>query len=564
MLETAWKEFQTFVDDFLDDYFAVHPEIATASGIHTFDHQISDFSQAAMARDVTRLKRASSRLKKFASQNGSKRGLTPQQRLDLSLMEGTLEAALFDLEEMRPWERNPKFYNDLVYQSLFLLIRRSFAPLEERVRAIIDRQRQIPAALQAAQKNLRGVPRIVATLAIRQFQGTLHFFKTGLPSAVKPVFDPKLRAQFEVANSEAISAYRKFIEFLRERILLHGKADFGIGESCYRKKVWLDERVDIPLDRLLACAYDSLAENHALFRQVAAQIDPGQSPHQLLEQMTQDHPHRDQIIDSTTAVLSQLRDFVIQSDLISLPTRQGRTDGASLCSVDESPEYLRELTFASLEVPGAFEKKSREFFYYVTLPDLRWSAEKREQHLRFFSHHLILTTSIHEAYPGHLVHFLWVNQHPSKIRRLFGAASHVEGWAHYCEQMMLDEGFGEGDLRLHLAQLHEAQLRLCRLIVGIEMHVNGMSLRRAKNFFVQHAQMQPLNAERETHRGVVDPTYLVYTLGKMQFLRLRQDLQKKQGSKFSIKKFHNACVQNGFPPIPLLRELLLGERRAVI
>ncbi|MBZ5551598.1 MAG: DUF885 domain-containing protein [Acidobacteriia bacterium] len=566
MTQTIRNEFHCFVDDFLKEYFAFHPEIATASGIHTHDHRISDFSQSGIARDSSRLKHALSRLNRIGARTGegSVEGLPPQLRLDFQIMKGTLEAALFELEEMRSWERNPSVYNDLLNASLFLLMKRAFAPLRTRVRAIIERERQIPGALAAARKNLRRVPRMMVQLAIRQFEGTLHFLEHTLPAVATETRDPGLLAEFEDSNREAMAAFSGFISFLRERLLPRGPERFGIGEYRYRRKLWLEEWVDLPLEHLLAKAHESLKENHEMFHRLGSSIDRRKDPEEILDLITRDHPAGDQVLAVTAGVLGQLQDFLVQRDLISLPPISRASGQGTLCTVNESPEFLRELTFASLDVPGPFEKKAREYYYYVTLPDPKWSPEAREQHLRFFSHHLILTTSIHEAYPGHLVHFLWVNRHPSKVRRLFGATSHVEGWAHYCEQMMIEQGFGEGDPRLHMAQLHEAQLRLCRFIVGIEMHAGSMSFRQAKNFFIRNAHMQPVNADREAKRGVVDPTYLVYTLGKMQLLRLREELQRRQGAGFSLKKFHNACVQNGFPPIPLLRELLLGERRAVI
>jgi hypothetical protein len=564
MTPIVLRQFKLFVDDFLAEYFAVHPETATAAGIHAYDHLLTDFTQRGIARDVTRLKRALSRLKQLERSVGSIDGLPPQLKMDFQILTGAVEAALFDLEEMRPWERNPGYYNDLLFHSVFVFTKRDFAPLNKRVAAIIARERQIPAALDAARRNLRRVPIAVAQLAIRQCEGTLRFLQHSLPQFVRSVGDIRLQAQFEKSDALAIDAFSGFVDFLKKRIPSWGSESFGIGEARFRRKLWFDERVDLPLDSLLIKAQDALAENHETFRQVTAQIDPRCHADEILERLTRDHPPGDQVLRATSAVLDRLREFLVASNVISLPPVDRHSTTNSPCTVEESPEFLKELTFASLAVPGPFEKRSREFFYHVTLPNERWPKEKQEQHLRFFSQHLILTTSIHEAYPGHLLHFLWVNRHPSKVRRTFGAASHVEGWAHYCEEMMIEQGFGGGDPALRLAQLHEAQMRLCRFIVGIEMHVNGMTMRRAKDFFIRNAHMQPANADRETKRGVVDPTYLVYSLGKMQFLRLRADLKKKQGAEFSLKNFHDACVQNGFPPIPLLRELLLHERRAVI
>ncbi len=566
MVHRIQKEFDSFVDAFVEEYLATHPEAATGYGVHEYDDQLSDLTWHGIERDVRRLRRAETQLKKLERKLGPRglQGLPPAFRLDFRILKATIESARFDLEELRPWERDPSYYNDLLFQSLFMVMKRNYAPLEKRVAAIVGRVEQIPRFLSAAKINLKHTPRLVAQLAVTQCRGTIQFLKNTLPPVVLKIKDLRLRSRFHEANTGAILAYSQFIDWLEEKVIPGGSKKFGIGEQKYQRKLWVDERVDVPLENLLQRGYESLAEHEDQFRRVATQINPSAGWHEVLQKMTEQHPRTDEVISSTSQVLDQLRHFLSDRHIISLPPPSRGVDGKPLCIVDESPEFLRELTFASLDVPGPLEKRSKEFYYYVTLPDPRWTPDQQEQHLRFFSKHLILTTSIHEAFPGHLVHFLWINRQPSKVRRLFGATSHVEGWAHYCEQMMVDEGFGDGDPHLRLAQLHEAQLRLCRFIVGIEMHARGMTFQRGKNFFVRHAHMEPINAEREAKRGIVDPTYLVYTLGKMQFLRLREDLKKAQGPRFSLEKFHNACVQNGYPPIPFLREYLLGEQKALI
>ncbi|MDD5543085.1 MAG: DUF885 domain-containing protein [Acidobacteriia bacterium] len=558
------KKFEVFFDRFLADYYAAHPDVATHCGFHDFDSQLPDFSCAGISRDVTRLRSALSQLKRLrpSRQPGKPDAVSPQFNLDLQLTQQTLEAALFNQEILRPWEWNPNFYNERLFQAIFLLIRRDFAPLERRVQSLIERERQIPDVLRAAEKQLKNVPQMVARLAVAHCDGTINFLKHSLPRSVHALKNPEWKARFETANAGAVAAFQRYGGFIRERLLPKGRTSFALGEDLYCRKLAVDELVELPLDFLLAQAEGSLEEHEEEMKRVGALIHPRRKPDQILENMTADHPGAGRLIASTTGVLNRLRTFLRTHNIVSLPPSKHKPHDN--CTVEESPECLRELTFASLDIPGPFERKANDYYYYVTLPDPRWTRAQQEQHLRFFSRHLILTTSIHEAYPGHLVHFRWVNRHPSKARRMFGAISHVEGWAHYCEQMMIEEGFGNSDPLLHLAQLHEAQMRLCRFIAGIRMHTRGMTFEQAKNLFIRGAHTQPLNAEREAKRGIVDPTYIVYTLGKMQFLRLREDLQKKWGPKFSLKRFHNNCIQNGFPPIPLLRELLLNDRRAVV
>jgi uncharacterized protein (DUF885 family) len=228
--------------------------------------------------------------------------------------------------------------------------------------------------------------------------------------------------------------------------------------------------------------------------------------------------------------------------------------------VVETPPFLRALTFASMDTPGPFEKAT-EAYYNITLPDPRWPAARQEEYLRGYNFALLNTVSVHEVWPGHYTQFLWVKNNPnlSKTRKLLGAASNAEGWAHYAEQMMLDEGYGDGDPKLRLAQLIDALLRDCRYIVGIQMHTQGMTYPQATEFFVKEGYQGRVNGEIEAKRGTADPTYLYYTLGKLQILKLREDYKRQQGDRFSLRDFHDRFIQAGPLPLRLLRRELLGE-----
>jgi len=209
-------------------------------------------------------------------------------------------------------------------------------------------------------------------------------------------------------------------------------------------------------------------------------------------------------------------------------------------------------------VPGAYEKKAVQSFYYVTPPESNWTPAHVEEHMRAFSNSDLLCTSIHEAYPGHFVMYLHVKQSaPTKVRKLVGSALTEEGWAHYCEQMLLDEGFNKGDKKLKLVQLHDALLRNCRYIVGLKMHTRGMSLQDGIKFFVDEGYQEKANAEREAKRGTSDPTYLVYTLGKLDILALRDDYKKLKGDQFTLRDFHDRFLSTGYPPIKIIREEMI-------
>ncbi len=223
---------------------------------------------------------------------------------------------------------------------------------------------------------------------------------------------------------------------------------------------------------------------------------------------------------------------------------------------------MREWTFASMDTPGPFETRATEAYYYVTLPAPDWTAGQAEEHLTFFNRPSLWNTTVHEVYPGHYVQVLAKRKAPGTMRRAFWSASFGEGWAHYCEQMMQDVGCFDDRpeherLRFQLAQRQDALLRACRYVGGIRMHCDGMSVDQATDLFVRRGYLSELPARREAIRGTMDPTYLVYTLGKLEILRLREDCRRAWGADFSLKRFHDALLSGGSASIAVHRQLLL-------
>jgi hypothetical protein len=228
-------------------------------------------------------------------------------------------------------------------------------------------------------------------------------------------------------------------------------------------------------------------------------------------------------------------------------------------AVAETPEYARALSLASLAAPGPFERASDDAFYYVTPPDPARGATAAEEHLSHFNRYALQIISIHEAYPGHYYQQLSLARTPSRLRTALGSASFVEGWAHYCEQMMLDEGFGGNNPKLRLAQLQSALVGLCRYLAAVRLHTEGMSYEQAVEFFVREGHLPRSSAEREARRGALDPTYLVHTLGKMEIMLLRDEWRRQMGDSFRLGEFHDRLLSYGMPPVRILRMAMLGD-----
>ena len=543
----ATAEYNGLVDEYFDAYFHFHPSDATYAGFHQYDEQLEDYSQKARDAELSFLLEA-----KQATGYTHTDLLNEEQRLDLKILASAINARILELQEIRMWQKNPDIYSSSGTSSVYLLMSRNFAPPAERLKSVIAREQQIPACLAEGKISLKNPPRVYTEVAIEQLPGIISFFQHDVPEAFKDVTDPQLLARFKASNANVISALQRYETYLKTELLPLSKGDYRLGPELYRKKLLYDDMVEIPLDRLLQIGYDDLHKNQAELKRVAALIDPTKTPEQVLATLEQDHPQPDQLLQSFRDTFSSLIGFIQQKNIITIPSDVRPT-------VQETPPFARALTSASMETPGPYETKATQAFFNVTLPESSWPAEKTKSWMEGFNRGTIISTAIHEAYPGHYEQFLWDKQFPSKVRKLIGCGTNIEGWAHYTEQMMLDEGYGNGDPKLRIGQLQDALLRDARYIAGIEMHTGKMTLAQATQFFVKEGHQTSTVAEREALRGTSDPTYLVYTLGKLEIMKLRADYKQKVGASFTLQQFHDEFIKQGMPPIPIVRRIMLGN-----
>lgn len=546
------QAYNQLVDRYFEDYYQGSPSEATYLGIHSYDQQLEDYSKAGIQQDISETK---AYLKSFETLETQ--GLSELEKADRELIISSLKSQLLEGEVVRNWEKNPDVYSSGVTSSVFTLMSRNFAPAAERLKAVIARERQMPKVMELARQNLKNPPHIFTEVALAQLPGNIEFFAKDVPAAFASVQDPKLLAEFKASNQAVMEALQKYQDWLEKELLPQSKGDYRLGAETYRKKLLYDEMVDLPLERLLEIGYADLRRNQQQFQEVARQLDPSKTPEQILAELNKDYPPPAELLQNFRNQMGGLKKFIEDHQIITIPS-------PVLPRIEETPPFMRALTFASMDTPGPFETNSSEAYFNVTLPEPDWSEADVADYMAGFNYGTIISTAIHEAYPGHYVQFLWAPQVVSKVRKILGASSNSEGWAHYCEQMMLDQGYGEGNLKLKLGQLQDALLRNARYIVGIELHTGKMSFEEAVNFFVKEGYQTRTNGEREVERGTSDPTYLYYTLGKLQIQKLREDYQKMKGSAFSLKEFHDNFIKQGFPPIKLVRRALLGSDGEVL
>jgi uncharacterized protein (DUF885 family) len=538
-----------FVDEYLAWLHETHPTNATFDGVHLHDDLLEDLSRAAIDAQIRDLGGFARRL---AAIDPSR--LTDAERLERPALDANIRARLFELETVRTWERNPQLYGDLVSTSLAGQVLFDYAPLPERARRVLSKLHQVPRLMQAARDNIKDPPGIFIKVGLESLRGTLRFIEEDLPRAFGGLHDMRVLGDLADASTEAAQAIESYIAYLENDLAPRARGSFRLGRDVFQQKLRLEEGINLDPDRLLAIAARELQATQQEFRRAASKLDPMQKdPFAVWARAKLDHPPIGQVVATAQEQLDELKTFIQRQDIVTLP-------GSAEVQVALTPRFYR-WTFASMWTPGPFETRSLRGYYYITDADPSWPVERQEEHLRDFNYGALWAISIHEVFPGHFLHYQHLRQVAGTFRKsiLFSSTAMVEGWAHYCEHLMVEAGFRRQDPQIRLGQLAEALIRLCRLIVGIRLHCEDLSVEQGVRIFRDEAYLEEASARREAERGTFDPAYVLYSLGKLMVLKLRDDYKALKGDKYSARAFHDALLGNGTVPIWLHRNLMLGE-----
>ena len=543
--------FQKMADEFVHGYFLARPLSGVSLGLHEFDGLAPDASADAIAAERKRLRDFDARLAALTE----RKALGTVAEFDYRTLQLVVKDELFNFEEARDFEKNPMTYAQAFDFNVYL--KRDFAPLAERLRSIVKLANAAPAFLATARANLVDpLPRPKVTLAIDIAKGTAEFLAKDLAKAVDAVTDEKRMAEFREANAKAVAAFNEYAAWLEKEKMPRADDHFALGEVRYRKFLAARDAITLAPEKILEIGLAELKREQTAFAAAAKIVAPGKTPIEAMREIQRDHPTADGLVPDTRKNLESIRQFLVDHHIITLPSEVR-------ARVEETPAFQRAGSFASMDTPGPFEKRGAEAYYYVTPTEPEWSEKEKDEWLGAFNRYTADIVSIHEAYPGHYIQFLHLNASPvSRMAKMFGSYAFIEGWAHYCEQMLIDEGFGGTGIegaKYRLAQSDESLLRICRLCVSIKMHCHGMSVDEATQFFRDHCYYEEKPARQEALRGTFDPGYLFYTLGKLQLFKLRRDFAKQEGANYSLKQFHDAVCDHGQMPVRMLRELLLKD-----
>ena len=564
----AVQTFNFLADQFFSEvYFHFSPTVGTQNGLHQYDNQLEDYSAANIQKEIAALHTYE---KKIEAIDPS--ALDASVAGDREILLNNVRSQLLTLETIRPWEKNPDIYSSGITGSAFVIMERPYASTDVRLRSTVEREKLMPQVLLEARKNLKNPPKIYTEIALEQIDGDISFFQNDVPSAFlsgpDAATDADAKAAFAKSNAAVIDALKSYAAWLKSDLLPRSNGDFKLGAEIFRKKLSYDEMVDVSLDHLLGIAFDDLHKNQAEFARVAKEIDPTKTPQQVLAELASIHPAPDKLLNAFQDTFASLITFIDTHHIITIPSKVEPT-------LEETPPFMRATTFASMDPPGPFETHSTKAYFNVTLPEKDWTPEHIAEHMAEFNIGTVISTSVHEAYPGHYVQFLWTPQFPSTIRKVLGANTNIEGWAHYTEQMMLDQGYAAAppnavpeQLReaklVRLGQLQDALLRDARFVNSIKLHTGQFTFDQAVDFFVTEGYQSHAAGLVETKRGTADATYLYYTVGKLEIMKLRADMMNKQGAAFNLETFHNDFMRQGFAPIKIIRRAMLHDDSPVL
>ncbi|HET9253713.1 MAG TPA: DUF885 domain-containing protein [Pseudonocardiaceae bacterium] len=535
-------EWAKHVTDFENRYFELEPVFAVQQGRHEYDGRLPDWSASGISAKLRWLRDQRALAEKF-DQNT----LSTEQRFERRYLLSRIDTDLFWLEEGEQPFTNPRFYIDALDPGVYLT--RPYAPLETRLKAFIGYARAVPAAAAQIRANLRApLPKTFIKYGADGFGGFPDFYRKDVPKIFAEVKKPELQAELASVIEPAARAMRELADWIKNGESRAGE-NFALGPAKFADMLRMTELVTTPLAELERIGHADLDRNTAALEKACSEYLPGAAIEACVAKVNADKPSGG-MVEGARAQLGMLRQFVADHDLVSIP-------GTERALVAEAPPYQRS-NFAYIDIPGVYDK-AMPSVYYIAPPDPTWSKADQDAYLPGRSS--LLFTSAHEVWPGHFVQFLHANRSPSGFGQLFVGYAYAEGWAHYAEEMMWEAGLGNGAAETHIGQLTEALMRDVRFLCAIGMHTQGMSVASCETMFREQAHQNPGESRQQAARGTYDPAYLNYTLGKLMIRKLRADWTANHGGRSAWREFHDRFLSYGGPPIPLVREQLLGTAR---
>jgi uncharacterized protein (DUF885 family) len=530
-------------NDLVATVFAHCPGQALAAGAHEHDLELDDVSPEGLAARVAALHDLRRRAAALD-------GLSAQDEVERRVALAQIEGALCELEVLRTPERDPYWHCEVLSSQLNMLAIYDFASLPERARAVVAKQCLVPRFVDGMRRTLRPTAPILAEYGVRGAEGALSLVREDLPGVFAGKVPAALQRELDESARVAAAALEALADWLRQGHATRAAGSPALGAGAYAAWLRDAEGITTPLHELEAWALDELERTRADLAAAAARIDAAATPAAVVERVVSQHPPTGRVVAEATRIAEDVHAWISGRRLVTFPTTER-------VLIADTPAFMR-WSFGSMWTPGPFERAPVRATFYATDADPAWSPERQAEHLTAFSTRGLENLAIHEAYPGHFIQALHQRRVASPVRRTFWWGVFGEGWAHYCELMALEEGFGGGAADVRLVQLQEALVRLCRFVNGIRVHARtGWSFDDGTRFFTDRAWLTEAVARAECERAAIDPFYLRYTLGKQRILELREECRRRLGARFDLRAFHDALLGCGSGPMPCLRTLTI-------
>jgi uncharacterized protein (DUF885 family) len=537
---TEPKSWSQFLAGFQEGYFAAQPAFAVSQGRHEHDGRLPDWSALGLERQVAWLHEQQRLAKAFTD-------LTKEQKYQREYVLAVSDSDLFWLEGAKHPFTNPAYYLNSLDPGVYLT--RPYAKPEVRLAAYVEYLKAIPATAAQIRANLKTpMSRTLLERGIGGFAGFAEFYRGDALKAFAAVKDKALQTQLKSATAPAAAAMQGLAEWL-EREKPRATEDYALGAKLFSEMLWKTERVKTSLKDLEKVGRKDLARNQAALKEACAKYAPGSTPQACIEKAGANKP-KGGAVEGARAQLSDLRKFLVEKKLVTIP-------GTEVALVDESPPYQRA-NFAYIDIPGPFDE-GMPSTYYISPPDPSWPKAEQDAYVPGAAD--LLFTSVHEVWPGHFLQFLHAKRSAFQFGQVFVGYAFAEGWAHYTEEMMWDAGFGEGSPEIHIGQLSNALMRNARYLCAIGLHTQGMTVDACEKMFLEEAFQDPGNSRQQAARGTYDPAYLNYTMGKLMIMKLRADWIASRNGRDAWSQFHDQFLSFGGPPIPLVREQMLGTTK---
>jgi uncharacterized protein (DUF885 family) len=550
------SEFSRLVDDYLEQFSRRHPSIAAGNGLHAHDDELEDFSASAIASETVWLRSVRTRLDAIDT-----RPLTADEAVDRRILQGIVDGWLLDLDTVKTWTRNPMIYASAITDGVHNLMTMESSPADARAQQATSKLEAVPRLVAAARKNIQQPPRVFVERAVAMFRGAAGLLERDLPLAFAQVNAP-IKFQLSSAAERARKAIDEYTAELESQVPRSSDA-FAIGTAAVEARYRAEELIDTPAATLLTIARRELEKSAHDFENAAAKIEAKRPALDVWHDVLRDHPRRGELAAAAQRTVDELFGFIRERALVNVPAGERVVVAAA-------PPF--DLGLASMHSSPPLEAHPVKSYYYITDAQADWPADRQDAWLQKFNYATLADITAHEVAPGHYVHSLFMRRTPGKIRRIWiglnpfpQPSSGQDGWAHYAEQLVSDEGFKQEDPRYRLAQTSEALTRICRLIAGLQLHSGEWTIDRAAEFFEREAHLPSPAARQEAIRGTYDPTYGGYFLGKLAALKLRRDYAAARGGAFNLREFHERVMTNGIAPWWAHRQLLLpGDAAPVI